>query len=196
MEVTRDPAGQPWRARHREFFNRIVRETEPPTDSLPRMTKSGSAALDDAYYEQVGEVLDLAGSIGAILMASGMPTTATMDQVTAITAAYGIERCQVDVISTTIHVAAYRGPTSPAATTLHVVQSRSMDFSRLAAVDRLVARIRAGQVTRRTRATNSTPSSPHPIHTSAGLPPSPGVRWRSQLPEPLAPVCWPAWSAP
>ena len=55
-------------------------------------------------------MLDLAGSIGAILMASGMPTTATMDQVTAIAAAYGIERCEVDVISTTIHVAAYRGP--------------------------------------------------------------------------------------
>ena len=79
-------------------------------------------------------------------MASGMPATATMDQVTAIAAAYGIERCEVDVINTTIHVAAYRGPTSPPASTLHIVQSRSMDFSRLAAVDRLIGRIRAGQV--------------------------------------------------
>lgn len=102
--------------------------------------------LDDAYNARVGEVLDLAGSIGAILMASGTPATATMDQVTAITAAYGIDRCEVDVINTTIHVAAYRGPTSPAASTLHIVQSRSMDFSRLAAVDRLIGRIRAGQV--------------------------------------------------
>ncbi|MDT5154220.1 MAG: hypothetical protein QOI01_5953, partial [Mycobacterium sp.] len=101
MELTRDRAGQPWRARHREILNRIVRETEPPTDSLPRMTKSRSAELDDAYSARVGEVLDLAGSIGAILMASGMPATATMDQVTAITAAYGIERCEVDVINTT-----------------------------------------------------------------------------------------------
>ena len=91
-------------------------------------------------------MLDLAGNIGAILMASGTPATATMDQVTAIAAAYGIERCEVDVINTTIHVAAYRGPTSPAASTLHIVQSRSMDFSRLAAVDRLIGRIRAGQV--------------------------------------------------
>ena len=56
-------------------------------------------------------MLDLAGNIGAILMASGMPATATMDQVAAIAAAYGIERCEVDVINTTIHVAAYRGPT-------------------------------------------------------------------------------------
>jgi uncharacterized membrane protein YjjP (DUF1212 family) len=146
VELTRDRAGQPWRARHREILNRIVRETEPPTDSLPRMTKSRSAELDDAYSARVGEVLDLAGSIGAILMASGMPATATMDQVTAITAAYGIERCEVDVINTTIHVAAYRGPTLPAASTLQIVQYRSMDFSRLAAVDRLAGRIRAGQV--------------------------------------------------
>ena len=146
MESNRYRAGQQWRTRHREILNRIVRETDPPTDSLPRLTNSRSVELDEAYQALVGDVLDLAGSIGAILMGSGMPATATMEQVAAITAAYGIDRCQVDVISTTIHVAAYRGPTSPAATTLHVVQSRSIDFSRLAAVDRLVARIRAGQV--------------------------------------------------
>ncbi len=147
VELTRDRAGQQWRARQREILNRMVRETEPPTDSLPRITKSTAAELDEAYRERVGEVLDLAGGIGAILMASGMPATATMEQVTGITAAYGIERCEVDVINTTIHVAAYRGPTSPAASTLHTVRSRGLDFSRLAAVDRLIVRIRAGQVT-------------------------------------------------
>jgi uncharacterized membrane protein YjjP (DUF1212 family) len=146
VELTRDRAGQPWRARQREILNRIVRETDPPTDSLPRITKSISTELDDVYNQRVGEVLDLAGSVGAILMASGMPATATMDQVSAIAAAYGIERCEVDVINTTIHVAAYRGPTLPAASTLHIVQSRSMDFSRLAAVDRLLGRIRAHEV--------------------------------------------------
>lgn len=144
MELTRNHAGQPWRARQREILNRIVRETDPPTGSLPRITVSRE--LDDEYSARVGEVLDLAGTIGAILMASGMPATATMDQVTAITGAYGIERCEVDVINTTIHVSAYRGPTSAPASTLHIVQSRSMDFSRLAAVDRLIGRIRAGEV--------------------------------------------------
>ena len=129
MELTRDRAGQPRRARGREILNRIVRETEPPTDSLPRITNPGRTEIDDVYNARVGEVLDLAGSIGAILMASGMPATATMDQVTAIAAAYGIERCEVDVINTTIHVAAYRGPTLPAASTLQIVQYRSMDVS-------------------------------------------------------------------
>src|SRR5256714_10178811 len=88
----------------------------------------------------------MAETMGSLLIAWEHAAPATMDQVLAITAAYGIERCQVDVINTTIHVSAYRGPTSPPASTLHIVQSRSMDFSRLAAVDRLIGRIRAGQV--------------------------------------------------
>jgi uncharacterized membrane protein YjjP (DUF1212 family) len=146
VELTRDRAGQPWRARQREILSRIVRETEPPTDSLRRISDPERSERDDSYDERVAEVLDLAGNIGAILMASGTPANATMEQVMAITAAYGIERCEVDVINTTIHLAAYRGPTAPAASTLHIVQSRSMDFSRLAAVDRLIGRIRAGQV--------------------------------------------------
>ncbi len=164
MELTRERAGQPWRARRREILTRIVRETEPPTDSLPRITKSAGANPDEAYNARVGEVLHLAGSIGAILMASGMPATATIDQVTAIAAAYGIERCEVDVINTTIHLAAYRGPTLPAASTLHIVQSRSMDFSRLAAVDRLIASIRAGQVSssKACEQLDAIVSAPHP----------------------------------
>ncbi|MFG1930324.1 threonine/serine exporter ThrE family protein [Mycobacterium sp. NPDC048908] len=146
MQLTRGRAGQPWGARQREILQRIVRETDPPTDTLPKITEPAPDEGDQAYRERVGEVLDLAGNVGAILMASGTPATATMDQVRAITSAYGIARCEVDVINTTIHVAAYRGPTSPAASTLHIVRSRSMDFTRLAAVDRLIGRIRAGQV--------------------------------------------------
>ena len=145
MELTRDRAGQPWRARQREILSRIVRETDPPTGSLRRIVDE-PGERDESYYERVGEVLDLAGNIGALLMASGTPATATMDQVHAICAAYGVDRCEVDVINTTIHVGAYRGPTAPSASTLYTVQARSMDFSRLAAVDRLIGRIRAGRV--------------------------------------------------
>ena len=66
-------------------------------------------------------------------MASGMPATATMDQVTAIAAAYGIE-----LLRGRCHQYNDRLADVAAATTLHIVQSRSMDFSRLAAVDRLI----------------------------------------------------------
>jgi uncharacterized membrane protein YjjP (DUF1212 family) len=124
----------------------MVRETDPPTDAMPRLTKSAHTELDEAEQARVGEVLDLAGNIGAILMASGTSAVATMDQVSAVAAAYGIKHIEVDVINTTIHIAAYRGPSVPAASTLHIVQSRSIDFSRLAAVDRLITRIKAGEI--------------------------------------------------
>ncbi|WP_236950230.1 threonine/serine ThrE exporter family protein [Mycobacterium sp. MS1601] len=144
VESTRERTGQAWLTRQRGMLTRMVRETDPPTDTLPRI--SAAAQPDHADYQLVDEVLDLAGNIGAILMASGMSATSTMDQVTAVASAYGVKRCEVDVINTTIHIAAYRGPSAPAASTLHIVQSRSIDFSRLAAVERLVDRIRAGQI--------------------------------------------------
>jgi uncharacterized membrane protein YjjP (DUF1212 family) len=164
VQLTRDRAGQPWRARRREILSRILRETDPPTDSLRRITDPARDVWDESYDSRLGEVLDLAGNIGAILMASGTPATATMDQVMAITAAYGVDRCEVDVINTTIYLAAYRGPTLPPASTLHIVAARSMDFSRLAAVDRLISRIRAGQVppSQGRRELDAIITAPHP----------------------------------
>src|SRR4051794_15934364 len=61
VELSRDRADRPWRARRREILERIVRETEPPTDSLPRLTDAKRTELDEAYNARVGEVLDLAG---------------------------------------------------------------------------------------------------------------------------------------
>ncbi|HYI14984.1 MAG TPA: hypothetical protein VEX37_06315, partial [Thermomicrobiales bacterium] len=87
MDLTRDHTGQPWGVRQREKLSRLVRETEPPTGSMRRLSDADPVERDDAYYERVGEILDLAGNIGAILMASGTPATATMDQVAAICAA-------------------------------------------------------------------------------------------------------------
>jgi hypothetical protein len=48
VELTRDRAGQRWRARHREILSRMVRETEPPTDSLPRITNPERTEHDDS----------------------------------------------------------------------------------------------------------------------------------------------------
>ena len=146
LSLTRDQAGQPWRDRPRKILSRIVRDTEAPTDSLPLIKPPQRRAPDDYYDARLGEVLDLAVSVGAVLMASGTAANAVMDQISAIAAAYGIEHCEVDVINTAIHVAVYRGPTLPPASTLHIVQSRSTDFTRLTAVDRLIRRVRAQQV--------------------------------------------------
>ena len=79
--MTSDHAGQPWRARQREILSRIVRETEAPTDSLPLIKHPERRQPDDYYDARLGEVLDLAVSVGAVLMASGTPATAVIDQV-------------------------------------------------------------------------------------------------------------------
>jgi uncharacterized membrane protein YjjP (DUF1212 family) len=102
------------------------------------LVKPESTQPSEYYDARLGEVLELAVSIGSVLMASGMSASDTMTQVKAIAASYGIENCDVGVTNTVIFIAVYRGPTLPPASTLHTVRSRSMDFSRLAAVDRLI----------------------------------------------------------
>ncbi|WP_422749322.1 threonine/serine ThrE exporter family protein [Mycobacterium sp. WMMD1722] len=172
VESTRGRTGPSAKSRHLDLLTRMVRETDPPTDAMPRIANATRSELDEAESARVGEVLDLAGNIGAILMASGTPATATMDQVTAVAAAYGIRRIEVDVINTTIHIAAYRGPSVPPASTLHIVQSRSIDFSRLAAVDRLITRIRAGEVSC---------ADAHDELTAITIAPHPYKRWIATL---------------
>ena len=129
-------------ARQRDMLRRLVRGTEAPTDSLPVIVHPESTQPSDYYDARVGEVLELAVSIGGVLMASDTSATATIAVVKSVAAAYGIQNCSVDVTNTVISIAAYRGPRLPPASTLHTVRSRSMDFSRLAAIDRLVKRIR------------------------------------------------------
>ena len=196
MELTRDRAGQPWRARHREILSRIVRETEPPTDSLPRMTSPGRTEHDDAYYARVGEVLDLAGSIGAILMASGHagdrhdgPGDGHRRRVRH--RALRGRRHQHDDPRRCLPRAHVAGGHHAAHRAIPVDGLQPTGGRRPS--DRSYPR--GSGDPRRTLATSSTPSSPRRTPTSAGSPPWPGARWRSLRREPWAPICWPAWSA-
>jgi uncharacterized membrane protein YjjP (DUF1212 family) len=170
--VTRDDAGQPpRRARQRRILSRMVRETEAPTDSFP-LIKPERKAPDDFYDARVGAVLDLAGSIGTVLMASGTPAVAASHQVTSVVSAYGIEHCEVDVINTAIHIAVYRGPTLPPASTMHIIHTRSMDFTRLAAVGRLIRRITRHKLT---------PAEAHDELDAIIAAPHPYKRWVATL---------------
>ena len=140
----RRPQANPeaWHTRQHDILGRLVRGTEAPTDTLPVLVNPERTQLSEYYDARLGEVLELAVSIGSVLMSSGMSAVDTMSQVEAIAAASDRElRCRRD--QPVIFIAVYRGPTLPPASTLHTVRSRSMDFSRLAAVDRLVDRIRA-----------------------------------------------------
>ncbi|MFD4293415.1 threonine/serine exporter ThrE family protein [Rhodococcus sp. NPDC058505] len=94
---------------------------------------------DDA---RVAEVLDLAVRSGEVLLASGSSATDTAAQVRFVAATYGLARCDVDVTYNAIRVSAHRGPTMPPATSMRIVHYRSLDFTRLAAVDKLTRQLR------------------------------------------------------
>ncbi|WP_245931135.1 threonine/serine exporter family protein [Actinokineospora auranticolor] len=91
-------------------------------------------------------VLDLALRIGEVQMASGAGAADATATILAVSAAYGLPHCEVDVIFTSITVACQRGTDEAPITSLRVVRSRGLDYTRLADVETLVQRITARRV--------------------------------------------------
>ncbi|SDD95035.1 threonine/serine exporter family protein [Actinokineospora iranica] len=91
-------------------------------------------------------VLDLALRIGEVQMSSGAGAADVTATIIAVAGAYGLPHCEVDVIFTSITVACSRGTDEPPITSVRVVRSRSLDYTRLAAVEGLVRRITYGRV--------------------------------------------------
>ncbi|AYF78823.1 threonine/serine exporter family protein [Nocardia yunnanensis] len=116
---------------------------------------------DDAT---VTEVLDLAERVGEVVLASGTAVTDTTTQIEFIAATYGLSKCDIDVTYNSIRISADRGPKLPPASTMRVVHYRSLDFTRLAAVDRLTRRIRRELVPPQEalKALDEITSAPHP----------------------------------
>ncbi len=133
--------------------------TEPPAPLQP---------IDLADDAQVAEVLDLAVRVGEVLLSAGTGVVDTADQVRYITSTYGLDRCDVDITYNSITISAYRGPTLPPASTLRLVEYRSMDFTRLAAVDRLTRRLRRDALP---------PGAAHDELTAVTTAPHPYNRW-------------------
>jgi uncharacterized membrane protein YjjP (DUF1212 family) len=121
----------------------------------------GPELPDDAT---VNLVLDLALRVGEVLMASGAGASDVTATVIAVTSAYGLPHCEVDVIFTSISICCQRGSDLAPVTTHRVVRSRAMDYTRLTDVERLVGDITRGRVT----ATDATTrlreitNAPHP----------------------------------
>ncbi|MBB4907288.1 threonine/serine exporter family protein [Actinophytocola algeriensis] len=109
-------------------------------------------------------VLDLALRIGEVQMSSGAGASDATATIIAVTNAYGMPHCEVDVIFTSITVACHRGVDLPPVTSLRVVRSRSLDYTRLALVERLVRDITLGRVTARDAHTelDRITNAPHP----------------------------------
>ncbi|GAB2735604.1 threonine/serine exporter family protein [Salinifilum aidingensis] len=92
-------------------------------------------------------VLDLGLRIGEVQMASGAGASDVTATIIAVTNAYGLPHCEVDVIYTSITVSCYRGTEQSPITSARVVRNRSTDYTRLADVESLVRRITAGEIT-------------------------------------------------
>ncbi|MEU7143848.1 threonine/serine exporter family protein [Nocardia sp. NPDC046473] len=122
--------------------------------------------IDLTDDEAVAEVLDLAVRVGEVVLASGTGVIDTTTQVRFIAATYGLVRCDVDVTYDTIRIWTDRGPRLPPASSMRIVRYRSLDFTRLAAVDRLTRRIRNEVVAPEDAraALDIITKAPHPYH--------------------------------
>lgn len=161
-----------------ESLGRLVGDRRATIDAVTA-APSPLQPIDLTDDARVAEVLDLAVRVGEALLASGTGAIDTTEQVRFIAATYGLVRCDVDVTYNSIVLSAHRGPTLPPASTMRIVHYRSMDFTRLAAVDRLIRRIRRGAVT---------PGEAHDALTILTSAPHPYNRW-------VATFAWSAMAA-
>ncbi|MEU4444921.1 threonine/serine exporter family protein [Actinosynnema sp. NPDC050801] len=86
-------------------------------------------------------VLDLALRVGEAQMAGGAGAADVTATILAVTNAYGLPHTEVDVIYTSITVSCHRGTEAAPVTSMRVVRGRSVDYTRLAAVEDLIRRI-------------------------------------------------------
>lgn len=104
------------------------------------------APVDLTDPAQVSGVMDIAARIGDILLSSGTSNRDTRTQIHAVTAAYGLVWCHVDITVNNITLFAHVGTQSRhPVTVFRVVNSMTTDFSRLARVDRLIRLIQSGE---------------------------------------------------
>lgn len=137
---------QRWWARRRlprvsAAVDRFVRDRPATADTI-LAAPAPLRPIDLTDDAQVAEVLDLAVRMGEVVLSSGAAVIDTTTTVRFIAATYGLSVCDVDVTYDAIHIYVHRGSLLPPASALRVVHYRSLDFTRLAAVDRLTRQIR------------------------------------------------------
>ncbi|MGH3763280.1 threonine/serine exporter family protein, partial [Actinophytocola sp.] len=148
--------------------NRSARAHNPPrfvrerrVDPIDPNPVQGPALPDEAT---VHFVLDLAIRIGEVQMSVGAGASDATATIIAVANAYGLPHCEVDVIFTSLTVTCHRGVDHPPITSLRVVRSRSLDYTRLALVERLVRDITRGRTSVRDAhvSLNKITTAPHP----------------------------------
>lgn len=122
----------------------VLRRRDPVETAGTRNVVYGPALPDEST---VHLVMDLGLRIGEVQMASGAGASDVTATIIGVTNAYGLPHCEVDVIYTSITVSCYRGTEAMPITSLRVVRDRSIDYTRLDAVEALVRRITSGSIT-------------------------------------------------
>ncbi|MBF6136735.1 threonine/serine exporter family protein [Nocardia otitidiscaviarum] len=130
-----------WQRRFAAAIDRLLADRIATVDAVVE-APSPLQPIDLTDDASVTEVLDLAEWVGEVVLAAGTSVMDTTTQIEFIAATYGLSQIDVDVTYNSIRISVDRGPKLPPASTMRVVHYRSLDFTRLAAVDRLTRRIR------------------------------------------------------
>lgn len=129
-----------WRDRPAHAATIDTAKASPPPSPL--------APVDLNNENQVVGVMDIAARIGDILLSSGTSNNDTKAYIHAVTSAYGLYWCHVDITLNNIMIFANIAPDDSAkkipVTHFRVVRNLTTDFSKLSAVDRLIRSIQAG----------------------------------------------------
>ncbi|GJF29690.1 membrane protein [Kitasatospora sp. NE20-6] len=133
------PGTAPWPDRMRTLLRTPMSE-RPAFERTPR-------DLHPSAARHVPRVLDLTLRIGELLLASGEAAEDVEAAMLGIAHAYRLDRCEPQVTFTLISITYHPSLVDPPVSAARTVRRRTSDYTRLAAVYRLVADITAEQVT-------------------------------------------------
>ncbi|WP_405012668.1 threonine/serine exporter ThrE family protein [Kitasatospora sp. NBC_01539] len=133
------PGTAPWPDRMRTLLRTPMSE-RPSFERTPR-------DLHPSAARHVPRVLDLTLRIGELLLASGEAAEDVEAAMLGIAHAYRLDHCEPQVTFTLISITYHPSLVDPPVSAARTVRRRTSDYTRLAAVYRLVADITAEQVT-------------------------------------------------
>ena len=134
------PGHAPWPDRMRTLLR-------TPMSERPHFERTQRERQPEATARNVPRVLDLTLRIGELLLASGEAAEDVEAAMLGIAHAYALDRCEPQVTFTLIGISHQPSLVEPPVTADRVVRRRTSDYTRLAAVYKLVADITAEQVT-------------------------------------------------